>query len=168
MYNVWCSQHSKTKTSDSVELFQLMRSDFEAVMERFPILKTRLAQIGQARVRRASAEPDFGIRAAGSRKQDTSPEPERSSEVCGSESAREKMRVYVCVCVLVCMCVRVSLDIQYTVKDFLHFVCVRARIYACVCVQSPTRSSKSPERTSASGAAGDKKSKGKSKACHQQ
>jgi hypothetical protein len=30
-----------------VELFQLMRSDFEAVMERFPILKTRLAQIGQ-------------------------------------------------------------------------------------------------------------------------
>jgi hypothetical protein len=107
MCDMWRSQHSKTKTSDSVELFQLMRSDFEAVMERFPILKTRLAQIGQARVRRASAEPDFGSRAAGSR-MDSSPEPERS-----------------------------------------------------------TRSSKSPERAS-TGAPGEKKSKGKSKACHQQ
>ena len=48
---------SKQRTADvkslgnsrgaDVELFQLMRSDFEAVMERFPILKTRLAQIGQ-------------------------------------------------------------------------------------------------------------------------
>jgi len=39
--------NTKGKNSESVELFQLMRSDFEAVMERFPILKTRLAQIGQ-------------------------------------------------------------------------------------------------------------------------
>eukprot|EP00287_Rhodomonas_sp_CCMP768_P007765 CAMPEP_0196728014 /NCGR_PEP_ID=MMETSP1091-20130531/8843_1 /TAXON_ID=302021 /ORGANISM="Rhodomonas sp., Strain CCMP768" /LENGTH=503 /DNA_ID=CAMNT_0042070713 /DNA_START=119 /DNA_END=1630 /DNA_ORIENTATION=- len=43
-----------SRQAEAVELFQLMRSDFEATMERYPILKTRLAQIGQARVKRAA------------------------------------------------------------------------------------------------------------------
>ena len=37
------------------ELFEFLRSDFEAIMEKYPILKTRLAQIGQSRVKRAAA-----------------------------------------------------------------------------------------------------------------
>jgi CRP-like cAMP-binding protein len=67
--------HSKTKgAAEPVELFQLMRSDFEFVMERFPILKTRLAQIGQARVRRATADdPGSG------RSESTSPERTRGA-----------------------------------------------------------------------------------------
>ena len=61
--------HSKTKSEAQVELFQLNRSDFEGVMERFPILQTRLAQIGQARVKRAAATDEAGGRFA------PSPEP---------------------------------------------------------------------------------------------
>ena len=64
---------SSSKSSKSVELFQLMRSDFEDVMERFPILKTRLAQIGQARVKRAAATSDEDGR------MQTSPSPEPRS-----------------------------------------------------------------------------------------
>jgi serine/threonine protein kinase len=60
---------AKAKSSDCVELFQLMRTDFEQVMDRFPILKTRLAQIGKARVNRASSgqSPDLGPRPSGGR-----------------------------------------------------------------------------------------------------
>jgi CRP-like cAMP-binding protein len=67
--------HSKTKgAAEPVELFQLMGSDFQFVMERFPILKTRLAQIGQARVRRATADdPGSG------RSESTSPERTRGA-----------------------------------------------------------------------------------------
>jgi len=41
--------------SEPTELFQLLRTDFEASMVQYPILQTRLAQIGQARVKRAAA-----------------------------------------------------------------------------------------------------------------
>eukprot|EP00918_Siedleckia_nematoides_P107119 GHVU01233553.1.p1 GENE.GHVU01233553.1~~GHVU01233553.1.p1 ORF type:complete len:496 (+),score=93.48 GHVU01233553.1:178-1488(+) len=63
-----------------VELFQLMRSDFEAVMERFPILKTRLAQIGQARVRRAAAGDEERSSSPDSRSPHASTSPARTSE----------------------------------------------------------------------------------------
>lgn len=33
--------------AEPLELFQLLRTDFEAAMDKYPILKTRLAQIGQ-------------------------------------------------------------------------------------------------------------------------
>jgi len=46
--------------AEPVELFQLARTDFEACMDKYPILKTRLAQIGQARVKRAAVPPDGG------------------------------------------------------------------------------------------------------------
>ena len=36
------------RPADPVELFQLMRSDFEAVLERYPLLRSRLTKIGQA------------------------------------------------------------------------------------------------------------------------
>lgn len=49
-----------SRQAEAVELFQLMRSDFEATMERYPILKTRLAQIGQARVKRAAVPFEGG------------------------------------------------------------------------------------------------------------
>ncbi len=35
-----------------MELFQLMRSDFEAVLERYPLLRSRLTKIGQVRPER--------------------------------------------------------------------------------------------------------------------
>ena len=74
--------HSKTKgAAEPVELFQLMRSDFEFVMERFPILKTRLAQIGQARVRRATADE------AGSRSGESSVSPERTRGATTTKSS---------------------------------------------------------------------------------
>eukprot|EP00285_Hemiselmis_virescens_P000685 CAMPEP_0173414886 /NCGR_PEP_ID=MMETSP1356-20130122/84563_1 /TAXON_ID=77927 ORGANISM="Hemiselmis virescens, Strain PCC157" /NCGR_SAMPLE_ID=MMETSP1356 /ASSEMBLY_ACC=CAM_ASM_000847 /LENGTH=478 /DNA_ID=CAMNT_0014377093 /DNA_START=39 /DNA_END=1472 /DNA_ORIENTATION=+ len=49
---------------EPVELFQLNRTDFEAAMDKYPILKTRLAQIGQARVKRAAVPVD-GVAGAG-------------------------------------------------------------------------------------------------------
>jgi len=83
------SAHSKSKTSENVELFQLMRSDFEAVMERFPILKTRLAQICQARVKRAAAG-DEG--AAGGGRVSPSPEPRSSQSPTASRSSKSPER----------------------------------------------------------------------------
>jgi len=41
----------ETATGDT-ELFQLLRSDFEDIMLKFPVLKSRLASIGLARVKR--------------------------------------------------------------------------------------------------------------------
>eukprot|EP00281_Chroomonas_sp_CCMP1168_P026737 CAMPEP_0206254450 /NCGR_PEP_ID=MMETSP0047_2-20121206/23697_1 /ASSEMBLY_ACC=CAM_ASM_000192 /TAXON_ID=195065 /ORGANISM="Chroomonas mesostigmatica_cf, Strain CCMP1168" /LENGTH=490 /DNA_ID=CAMNT_0053680737 /DNA_START=107 /DNA_END=1576 /DNA_ORIENTATION=- len=49
---------SSAGSTEAVELFQLLRTDFEATMERYPILQTRLAQIGQARVKRAAVPFD--------------------------------------------------------------------------------------------------------------
>jgi calcium/calmodulin-dependent protein kinase I len=54
-----------TGPAEPVELFQLNRIDFEATMDKYPILKTRLAQIGQARVKRAAVPVD-GVPASGS------------------------------------------------------------------------------------------------------
>mmetsp|Transcript_3807 Transcript_3807/g.9108 ORF Transcript_3807/g.9108 Transcript_3807/m.9108 type:complete len:522 (+) Transcript_3807:78-1643(+) len=47
------------KAADT-ELFEFARTDFETIMEKYPILKTRLAQIGQSRVKRASDRPASG------------------------------------------------------------------------------------------------------------
>jgi len=55
-----CHGPRGSRQAEAVELFQLMRSDFEATMERYPILKTRLAQIGQARVKRAAVPFEGG------------------------------------------------------------------------------------------------------------
>jgi len=53
--------------SEPTELFQLLRTDFEASMVQYPILQTRLAQIGQARVKRAAAtDADTTSAASGS------------------------------------------------------------------------------------------------------
>lgn len=48
------------RPAEDLELFQLMRSDFEDVMARYPILQTRLAEVGQDRVRRAAATHHLG------------------------------------------------------------------------------------------------------------
>mmetsp|Transcript_39548 Transcript_39548/g.61682 ORF Transcript_39548/g.61682 Transcript_39548/m.61682 type:complete len:520 (+) Transcript_39548:31-1590(+) len=55
-----CHGPRGNRPAEAVELFQLMRTDFEATMEKYPILKTRLAQIGQARVKRAAAPYEGG------------------------------------------------------------------------------------------------------------
>mmetsp|Transcript_34336 Transcript_34336/g.77341 ORF Transcript_34336/g.77341 Transcript_34336/m.77341 type:complete len:502 (-) Transcript_34336:82-1587(-) len=73
------------KPVEAVELFRLMRSDFEAVMERFPILKTRLAQIGQARVRRAAAP--FEADGASAASSSPTPSKESSSSSSGTRNA---------------------------------------------------------------------------------
>mmetsp|Transcript_11813 Transcript_11813/g.27197 ORF Transcript_11813/g.27197 Transcript_11813/m.27197 type:complete len:735 (-) Transcript_11813:86-2290(-) len=52
----WDESRAKKEQDDEegrpVELFQLMRTDFESIMSKFPMLRTRLASIGRARVRR--------------------------------------------------------------------------------------------------------------------
>jgi len=60
---------SEMRPADPVELFQLMRSDFEAVLERYPLLRSRLTKIGQARVenaaRRSRSVPEATLKALG-------------------------------------------------------------------------------------------------------
>lgn len=45
--SIGASGPGATQAQEPVELFQLLRTDFESTMERYPILQTRLAQIGQ-------------------------------------------------------------------------------------------------------------------------
>jgi hypothetical protein len=87
--------------AEPVELFQLLRTDFEAVMDRYPILKTRLAQIGQARVKRASVPVDGAPKYAGT---GTHAAP-ASSSAAGAKT-REGMCImfsdtYACACVVI-------------------------------------------------------------------
>eukprot|EP00292_Cryptomonas_paramecium_P006336 CAMPEP_0113700390 /NCGR_PEP_ID=MMETSP0038_2-20120614/23927_1 /TAXON_ID=2898 /ORGANISM="Cryptomonas paramecium" /LENGTH=497 /DNA_ID=CAMNT_0000624035 /DNA_START=124 /DNA_END=1614 /DNA_ORIENTATION=+ /assembly_acc=CAM_ASM_000170 len=46
------------RPAEAVELFQLDRRDFDAVQDKYPVLKSRLAQIGETRVKRAAATGD--------------------------------------------------------------------------------------------------------------
>jgi CRP-like cAMP-binding protein len=50
-----CHGPRGNRPAEAVELFQLDRSDFDAVQDKYPVLKSRLAQIGESRVKRASA-----------------------------------------------------------------------------------------------------------------
>ncbi len=45
------------RPAEAAELFQLDRRDFDAVQDKYPVIKSRLALIGESRVKRASA-PD--------------------------------------------------------------------------------------------------------------
>jgi CRP-like cAMP-binding protein len=50
-----CHGPRGNRPAEAVELFQLDRRDFDAVQDKYPVLKSRLAQIGESRVKRASA-----------------------------------------------------------------------------------------------------------------
>ncbi len=78
--------------AEPVELFQLLRTDFEAVMDKYPILKTRLAQIGQVFM---------------------------WCLLCVGYVCARGVNIYIYICVCVCVCVSIYIYIYIYISIYI-------------------------------------------------
>ena len=78
-----CHGPRGNRPAEAVELFQLDRRDFDAVQDKYPVLKSRLAQIGESRVKRASAPVS---QESGAARSESPPRPSSAAKENGRES----------------------------------------------------------------------------------
>uniref|UniRef100_A0A7S0QLN4 cGMP-dependent protein kinase n=1 Tax=Cryptomonas curvata TaxID=233186 RepID=A0A7S0QLN4_9CRYP len=83
-----CHGPRGNRPAEAVELFQLDRRDFDAVQDKYPVLKSRLAQIGESRVKRASAPVS---QEAGAARSESPPRPSSAAKENGRDSQEARV-----------------------------------------------------------------------------